>query len=103
MSQEDLDNMRLINKKAELIQELMHGMGQAVSEMANREDYCALEDIDQISIIHSAFISLFVHYKLHMAQQVKLTTPEEIERAQEVVQLEDQLNKKEEDDGKSKS
>lgn len=97
MSQDDLENMRLINKKAELIQELMHGMAQAVSEMANRKDYCALEDIDQISVIHSAFVSLFVHYKLHTAQEVKLTTKEEIDRAQEVVQLEDMFDDKEED------
>jgi hypothetical protein len=97
MSTDDLESLKLINKKAELIQEVMHGMANAVSEIANREDYCALKDIDQISVIHSAFVSLFVHYKLHTAEAITITTQEEIHRAQEVVKLEDQLNKGEED------
>lgn len=93
----DLDQLKLISKKADLIQELMTKIAKIISEIANREDMLALSVNDQISIIASTFVSLSMHYKLNTGEVVSVTNPDEINRAQEIVKLEEQLNKEKED------
>lgn len=89
---DDLENLRRINKKAKLIQELMSQIALDVSKFSNGEEMLSLPVNDQISIIYAAFISLFYHYKLNMAEIINVTTEEEIARAQEIIKLEDSLN-----------
>jgi hypothetical protein len=88
---DNLEKLKIISKKADLIQELMGKMAAEVSEIANREDMLALSVDDQISVIASAFVSLMSHYKLNTAEVVNVTSQEDITRAQEVTKLEEQL------------
>ena len=89
---DDLEKLKIISKKADLIQELMHDMAASVSRIANREDMLELSTDDQISVIASAFVSLMLHYKLNTAEVVHVSSQEDITRAQEIVKLEEALN-----------
>ncbi len=99
---DDLNKMRDLAKKAELIQELNDILVNDIADFANRPEIQTLDYNAQLSIIHSSLLSLMAHFQFHEAIDVKFTSKEEIERALEVVELEDQL-KKEEDGTDEKS
>ena len=66
MSEENnLEAMRLLATRHRLTKELVGDIGEVCRKFANRKDVEELTPIDQVSCLYSAFLTLWVHFKLH--------------------------------------
>lgn len=92
MDMENLEALKILNKKTELVQELLPQVVEVIAKFANREDLQTLSVNDQLSVIHSTFLSLLSYYRFNQAENIKIYEPDEIQRAQEIVHLEKTLN-----------
>jgi|ERR1700693_2359806 len=94
----DLEKLRALSRKADLIHELILQIAEVVSKFVCRDDITSLSNDDQISIPHSAFMSLMYHYGFDKIHPIGYVSPENVVRAHEIVKLEEQLNKEKEND-----
>lgn len=88
----DLEKMKLLVLRSKLIHEMICKLHDIVREFIEKEDVKVLNQEIQVSVIYSAFLSLWTHYKFYEIMAVPYD-PKLVEEAQEIVKLEDQFKR----------
>ena len=100
MENDELNHLRIIKIKSDLVRLLINGIMKHIREVMGLPEFTQFQPHEQIALVVSAFTSIITFYGFDKFELVNIIPQEQIKQAQEVIELEKQLNKETDNDRK---
>lgn len=97
-----IEEMRVITEKAKLTQDLIIALNGEFKKFIDNPDVSKFEPDAQISMMISAYTSIYVAYGFYNFQMEDIMLPNELNEIREIITLEDKFKSEDNDSGSQK-